>query len=238
MMPATAIAAVGVWMRRTTWRFKWESAATLHLTGVLIGLICWSPACEPLRRALHMVTRVWNMEYLVGHLAYTIGVSALASSMVARIDIPNLELFLRQRFELPITTALPTVSALFIKGAPSERLPLMTLPTTGWLACYWLLISVVWVWMLGHLLWALFVIHQDHRSRVIADSYIAAASVDITAVLARLLSLMTDLSDEPAMTMACVASMIYAGAGIYGMRRLRHRLRPLEGLGPINPVEQ
>ena len=46
-LAAILAAAVGLWLRRMTWRFERERAATINLIGKLICFVCILPAASP-----------------------------------------------------------------------------------------------------------------------------------------------------------------------------------------------
>ena len=56
----------GLWVRRTTWSYRWEKGATLNLAGIGIYLVCSMPAAAPAYYVLYHLTRTWNVEDLIG----------------------------------------------------------------------------------------------------------------------------------------------------------------------------
>jgi len=215
----------GLWARRGTWTFRWESAATINLAGLAIYFVCVMPATAPAYDVLYHLTGVWNLEDLVGHTAYLFGIGTLAHAMIARLDIADRRRFLRQRFELPVNIGLPTLIGVFVAASPDHHAAdLLFEPARGWLAVYWILWAALSLWILGHLLWAMLIIRTDRRSAPVANIYVAAVAVDIASLVALCLSVTVGLPASVAAVLICVATVCYAAAAIYGMRGVKRRL--------------
>lgn len=228
----------GLWVRRITWRCKWECAATINLAGILICLVCMMPATTPAFDWLHDITGIWNLEDMIGHLSYLVGITVLAYVTLNRIELPAPARWRHLRLELPATVVLPVAVGLFVLGSPDHHVSdLYAAPVNFWLACYWLLLVGAALWVLGHLLWALVIIARwDPASATMAKIYLVAVTVDCGALAAKALSLwMPGVGlEETSWVLVCVASGGYAAAAIYGMRRIRLWLAwpPPPGPGP------
>lgn len=220
--------ATGLWVRRTTWAFKWESAATINLAGILICLVCMLPPATPAFDWLYEVTGIWNLEDLIGHLAYLSGITVLAYVTLNRIELADATRWRRFRLELPGTIILPTLAGLFAVGSPHRHVrDLFTEPSGLWMACYWVLMQGAAAWVLAHLLWALVVIIRwDPESATMAKIYLIAVGVDLGSLITKVLSLWVHgVGLEMAAWMLVVVSTVgYAAAAIYGMRGVRRRL--------------
>ena len=233
---------VGLWVRRTTWTFRWECAATINLAAILICLVCMMPRAAPAYDPLHSLTGVWNLEDLLGHLTYLAGITVLTHVMLARLTLADLRAFVRQRIELPATILLPTLIGVFVVAAPNHHVAdLVIEPAAGWLTCYWLLLCGCGIWVLAHLLWALLIIHGDPQSATIATLYIVAVLANIGVFVARGMSAVVPaFPGSVTWTLICMATVAYATAAIVGMRRVRRWLtwpppRPAEPPEQLRP---
>ncbi|WP_232002955.1 hypothetical protein, partial [Mycobacterium sp. 1245801.1] len=220
--------AAGLWVRRTTWFYKWESAATVNLAGILVGLVCMMPFATPTFDCLHRVTGVWNLEDMVGHIASLTGITVFAYVTLNRLELTNAAQWRHWRLELPATFVLPTLVGLFVPGSPDRHVrDLFTEPPNAWLAAYWVVLSGAALWVLGHLLWALAIIARyDADSSTMAKIYLAAVSVNCWAVVAKLLSMaLPGLGLETAAwVLICVSTVGYVLAAMYGMRQIKRWL--------------
>lgn len=228
ILAALIALAAGLWVRRTTWRFKWESAATINLAGILICLVCMMPFTTPAFDWLHSITGIWNLEDMIGHLAYLTGITVLSYVTLNRIELPAAGRWRRLRLEIPAVVVLPTMVGLFVLGSPDhhER-DLFTAPPNFWLAAYWLAMAAAALWVLGHLLWALAIIARlDPASSTMAKIYLLAVTVDCGSIAAKAGSIwLPGVGLEgTAWVLVCAATGGYAAAAIYGMQRVRRWL--------------
>lgn len=220
--------ASGLWVRRTTWFYKWESAATVNLAGIFVCLVCMMPITAPAFEVLHRVTGIWDLEDMIGHLVYLGGITVLSYVTLNRIELPAAARWRHWRLELPATVVLPLLVGLFVLGSPDHhsRDLLMERPNF-WLGCYWLVLSVSAAWVLGHLLWALGIIARwDERSSTMAKIYMLAVIVDCGSITAKVLSMWLPGAglEATSWVLVCLASAGYALAAMHGMRRIRRWL--------------
>ena len=76
-----------LWIRRFTWRCRWEVAATLNiaLQGCAVALM--SPAASAtLGVFLHDLTGKWNLEDYIGHDCYIVAASAIVYNALGRLS--------------------------------------------------------------------------------------------------------------------------------------------------------
>ncbi len=81
-----ASVAWSLWIRRVTWRCRWEVAATLNiaLQGCAVALM--SPAASAtLGVTLHDLTGKWNLEDYLGHDCYIVAASAIVYNALGRL---------------------------------------------------------------------------------------------------------------------------------------------------------
>ncbi|MEE2855698.1 MAG: hypothetical protein VX424_23940 [Actinomycetota bacterium] len=212
-----------MWVRRRTWKFRWESAATINLACLAVCLVCIMPATTPTFDVLHSVTGIWNLEDLIGHIVYLSGLVTLTHVMMARLDVPDRRQVIRLRLEPMAALGFPTMVGLFIAGAPDHHVRDLTLePAHGWLAWYWLVFCAMAVWILGNLAWALWIIRSDPGSRRVADLYLAAAVINLAGMASRAAAVVIGpFPERVGYALICFAMVGYGIAATYGMRRLR-----------------
>jgi hypothetical protein len=216
---------VGLWVRRSTWSYKWEQAATVNLVGTLIGIVCMTPVATQVSTILHFVTGVWNLEDLLGHIAALAGITVLAYVTINRLELPDAARWRHWRLELPATVMLPIMVGLFILGSPDRPVrDLYMARADFWMTCYWLVLALSLLWVLGHLLWALAIIARwDESSSTVAKIYIFAVTMTCGSVMAKVASLwLTGIGLKTAgWVLICVATVGYVVAAIWGIRSVR-----------------
>jgi hypothetical protein len=187
-----SLACIGwsLWIRRVTWRCRWEVAATLNiaLQGLAVALI--SPlSAETVGVALHKITGEWNLQNYIGHDCYIVAASAIVYNVVGRLeDDDALQKSFKQWVERPATLCIPLLLATFTlsRGSKSYARDFFAMPTDFWLSVYWVLLTGT----LGYLLIfgsrALLVLRQEPRSRNIANFYLLASGSGIAACVVRM----------------------------------------------------
>lgn len=228
ILAALIALAAGLWVRRTTWFYKWESAATVNLAGILICLVCMMPFATPAFDRLYDITGVWNLEDMIGHFAYLTGITVLSYVTLNRLELTDPSRWRHMRLELPATVVLPLLVGLFVLGSPDHHSrDLFSEAPNFCLACYWLVFEGAVSWVLGHLAWALVIIARwDPESSTVAKIYLVAVGVNYGSIAAKVASLWLRGCGLEAVSwgLACVATVGYAAAAICGMRQVRRWL--------------
>jgi hypothetical protein len=173
---------------------------------------------------LHDLTGLWNIEDLLGHLAYLAGLVTLAQTLAKRTNLDDPERFLRRRLEAPIAIALPLLIGLFIVATPGKHWPdLFRAPETGWMTLYWLALCTSASYLLIPILRLLWVVRRDPRSTVTANIYIAAITIDLGCLSSVVASRV--IAGYPAAVtwmLLCVAACGYAIAPAYSWHIKTH----------------
>lgn len=189
---AITIACVtwSLWIRRVTWRCRWEVAATLNIALQGAAVLLMSPlASETIGRALHTVTGKWNLNAYLGHDCYIVAASAIVYNAIGRLRDDNaMQASFKQYVERPATLCIPLLFATFSvgNGAAIYRPDFFTVPTDFWLSTYWLLLCGTLIYLLVYGSRALLILRKDPRSRRIANVYLAASASGITACVVRI----------------------------------------------------
>ncbi len=190
-----------LWIRRFTWRCRWEVAATLNiaLQGLTVALM--SPlAADTLGVALHDITGEWNLQNYIGHDCYIVAASAIVYNAVGRLaDDHVLQESFKQYVERPATLCIPLLLATFTlsHGSRTYARDFFALPTDFWLTVYWILLCGTLSYLLVFGSRALLVLRQDPRSRNIANLYLFASASGISACLVRIITALIPQFQSP-----------------------------------------
>ena len=181
--------AWSLWIRRITWRCRWEVAATLNiaLQGVAVALM--SPlSSQTLGHWLHAATGEWNLEDWLAHDCYIVAASAICCNTVGRLTSESeMKRHFKLAVEFPATLCIPLLLAGFTMSSGSHiyRDDFFTVPTDSWLTAYWVLLCCTLAWLLGYSCRALTVLLGDPRSRKIAGVYLVSCLAGIAACVVR-----------------------------------------------------
>lgn len=179
-----------LWIRRVTWRCRWEVAATLNIALQGLAVALMSPfAADTLGVALHDLTGEWNLQNYVGHDCYIVAASAIVYNAVGRVAEDNvLQKSFKQYVERPATLCIPLMLATFTLSRATSTYcrDFFALHTDFWLSVYWLLLCGTLAYLLVFGSRALVVLRADPRSRRIANLYLISSGCGITACAVRI----------------------------------------------------
>ena len=182
--------AWSLWIRRVTWKCRWEGAATLNIALQGAAVVLMSPwASETIGQALHALTGKWNLEDYIGHDCYIVAASAIVYNALGRLQDDNaMQASFKQYVERPATLCIPLLLTTFSlgNGAAIYRPDFFEVPTDFWLNAYWLLLCGTLIYLLVYGSRALLILRKDPRSRRIANVYLAASASGITACVVRI----------------------------------------------------
>ena len=184
--------AWSLWIRRVTWRCRWEVAATLNIALQGAAVLLMSPlAGSTLGVFLHSLTGKYNLNAYLGHDCYIVAASAIVYNAIGRLGDDNRmqELF-KQHVERPATLCIPLLLATFSigNGAKIYRADFFEVPTDFWLNTYWLLLCGTLIYLLAYGSRALLVLRKDPRSRRMANLYLASSASGIMACAVRIIT--------------------------------------------------
>lgn len=189
---AITIACIGwsLWIRRVTWKCRWEVAATLNIALQGLAVLLMSPlASETVGHWLHALTGKWNLEDYLGHDCYIVAASAIVYNTLGRLaDDDDMQRSFKQYVERPATVCIPLLLVTFSvgNGAHIYAPDFFTVPTDFWLNLYWLLLCGTLIYLLVYGIRATLVLRKDPRSRTIANFYLAASVCGILACVVRI----------------------------------------------------
>lgn len=223
--PAAGLAIITVWFRRKSliWRCRWEIAPTANVMGLAICMTLIPPYTDHLWAPIaHRIFGVWNIEHLIGHTAYLVGLTALMHNVVNRLKLPDKRRYIAARITLPATVVLPLHTALFLIAATDHEIPDMIAEAASspWMITYWLVTCAGAGWVLEHLIWALLIIRTDHRSRRVCNLYLTAILIDCCCVASLAFSaIMPTWPREFGWGTMALATVGYAVAAGYSWRQ-------------------
>lgn len=217
-----------LWIRRVTWRCRWEVAATLNiaLQGAAVVLMS-PPVSATLGVALHDITGKWNLEDYLGHDCYIVAASAIVYNALGRLaDDDTMQASFKQYVERPATLCIPVLLATFSlsRGSKVYQADFFGLPTDFWLSMYWLVLCGTLAYLLTYGGRALLVLRKDPQSRRIANVYLVASASGIMACAVRIVTaVFTPLQGPASVALvwmsACGCGIVFALASAHAWRQ-------------------
>lgn len=176
-----------IWVRRHSWRYRWDSAITLSVALQAVGFILTAPfQLHYLAKWLFALTGHAHLRDFAAHLCFMSSACAIVYAAAYRLATrEEVEHFMR-RIEIPtaIAAALMLLTILYAP-ALDGKFPtgdFYNVPTDGWLKLYWLTYGLILIYLLGHLIYLLGILRQDPRSRRSANLYITATLIGFIAL--------------------------------------------------------
>ena len=222
---ATTISVSALWQRRSTWRFKWERPITLHLACIVACCVLTAPIMAHPLLWLHTVTGMWNFEDLAGHTIALAGLSAYAIVMLNRLELPKG--FAQRHIGWPVTIVFPTMVGMFLVKGPDGPVADLWQADVMPLA-YWWMLSGTSLWLLGHALWALFLIRATQASFVV-NAHIASVVASCGSGACQLAGAAGLAPTWLVWVFGSVGVAMAAVAGLAGMASVRRAL----AIGPL-----
>ncbi|OHV05790.1 hypothetical protein [Mycobacterium talmoniae] len=184
-----AAIAWSLWIRRVTWRSRWEVAATVNVALQGCAVVLASPiASETIGTFLHRLTGRWNLEDFLAHDCFIVAATAIIYHALGRLaDDDTMQESFRQFVERPATICIPVLLITFSlsNAAQTYRPDFFQLTTDGWLSLYWVLLAAMLIYLLGYASRALLILRKDPRSRRVANIYVLGATSAILACVVR-----------------------------------------------------
>jgi hypothetical protein len=182
------LAAIGysLWVRRLTWRSRFEADASLNIALLGCAVVLMSPwAAAVLGPPLHRLGGRWNAEDLFGHLCLIAAVTAIIHHGLARhIDERQAHGLFRRHILAPAWLGIPLLVAVFII-ADADYYP-DVLPAhigTLWLGAYWLVLGGTLTYLLSYAGLVLLILRADPRSTATVNIYLISAALGVAAIM-------------------------------------------------------
>jgi hypothetical protein len=173
-----------LWLRRDTWRSRWEAGATRNvaLQGCAVLLMShWSAAV--LGPPLHGVFGLWNVQYLLGHICWIFAVTAIIQHGLTRLaEEIHVRGLLRKYVARPVWLGVPLLVAVFLIADEGHHPDLFAAQVSDvWLGVYWLVLGGLLIYLLGYAAQVLLILRADPRSTATVDLYLISAGFGVAA---------------------------------------------------------
>jgi hypothetical protein len=227
MMSALIVATLAaiiysLWIRRHTWRSRWEAGATLNIALQGCAVLLMSPwASATLGPVLHQMTGRWNVEDLLGHICLIAAVTAIIHHGFARLDDERqLRGLFRRHIEMPLRLGIPLLLAVFIianEGYHPDLFPAHV--STVWFGAYWLVLGALLIYLFSYAGRVLLILRKDPRSTATVNLYLIAAGFGVAATAIQVITAEIGIDTTlPVWLCACLGAIGFA----YGSARSWH----------------
>jgi hypothetical protein len=142
-----------LWIRRDTWRSRWEADASLNIALQGCAVLLMSPwVSATLGPSLHQIFRRWNVEDLFGHICLMVAAAAIIDHGLARLgDDGQWRRIFRRHIATPLWLGVPVSVAVFIaadEGYHPDLFPAHV--STLWFGTYWIVLGVLLTYLFGY----------------------------------------------------------------------------------------
>ncbi|GBE65942.1 hypothetical protein MFM001_24040 [Mycobacterium sp. MFM001] len=211
-----------LWIRRDTWRSRWEAGASLNIALQGCAVLLMSPwASATLGPVLHGVFRRWNVEDLLGHICLIVAVTAIIHHGLARLDHERqLRRLFRRHVEIPLRWGIPLLVAVFViadEGYHPDLFPAHV--STVWFGAYWLVLGGLLIYLFSYAGRVMLILRKDARSRSTVNLYLISAAFGIAATAIQVITAELGIDITlPVWLCACLGAIGFA----YGSARSWH----------------
>jgi|KBSSwiStaDraftv2_1062776.scaffolds.fasta_scaffold52547_5 hypothetical protein len=181
-MLALLTLTIALFVRRQTWRVRWEPSATAALALLLVGMaLLTRAATDTVGKVLHHMTGHWHIEDFVGHVIILAALASFTYYVLQRLaDDEYLGYAFKQWVEYPLTVIIPLMLFAFVASDASAHYSydLSTAPDDGWLQLYRALYYGASIYLVGYGMRVLLLLRrQAHGSRSVIDLFLLAAAL-------------------------------------------------------------
>ncbi|WP_409427589.1 hypothetical protein [Mycobacterium sp. SMC-11] len=224
MTPAFILATVAMviyclWVRRDTWRSRWEAGATFAIAMEGLALLLLTPwAGTELGPTLYDVLGRWNAQQVLGLLCLLAGVIGNIYHMLVRLTDPaHVWPIMRKHLLVPVGLCVAVMLVAFFNTDRGFEPDLFaTLAGDHWVAAFEVTGTVVLLYLTGYVARLMLSLRHDHRARTTLVLYLAAMTFAVAACLAGIISICIDRDAGPAIwACVCLSVSIFA----YGLAR-------------------
>lgn len=178
------VVLICLWMRRKSWRYKWEQPKTIGLALMAVGTLLKTP---PIFWLIN--DEIQGLYVLIAHAFILGGIGAIVYSVEHKLrDDQTMRSWHITRVILPSVVGIGTMIGLFVAGARRSLNMYFQSPVIGTALAYWMVYDVLIVYLLllgasalGHLL-------HDPPSRVGAGIYLLAVLFNLIGAVCRMVN--------------------------------------------------
>jgi hypothetical protein len=187
---ALCFCGVTIWVRRKTWRIRWDRAVTMSFLFQALGFALCAPAMSHyLEHALFRISGVAHLRDFFGHVLFICAICCVIYACACRLA-PDHELeSVLYKIEFPCAIAAGTMlAAITLSHNLSREAPpdFLAVPCDFWLRVYWLTYGAIVIYLECFLVRLLWVLRRDPRSRLTADLFIMASGLGLVSFAALL----------------------------------------------------
>ncbi|ORV45059.1 hypothetical protein AWC02_14125 [Mycolicibacter engbaekii] len=218
---AATLAIVGycLWVRRDTWRSRWEAGATFAIAMEGCALFLLTPwAATQLGPALHSLLGLWNVQQVAGWLCLIAGVMGNIYHMLVRLTAaPHVWPVMRKHLLVPVGLGIAVMLVAFF-NSEREFEPDMFIRLNGdrWLTAFEVAAGALLLFLSGYVGRLMVALRPDHRARATLVLYLAAMAFAVTACVVAIISIAIGRYAGPVIWVCvCLSVGIFA----YGLAR-------------------
>jgi hypothetical protein len=208
-----------LWVRRDTWRTRWEAGATFAIATEGLGLLLLSPwAATQLSPPLHAILGLWNAQQILGWLCLLAGVLGNIYHMLVRLTDPaHVWPIMRRHLLAPVGLSLTVILVAFINAERGFE-PDLFARLTGdpWVTVIEATAAAIVLYLSGYVARLLLSLRHDHRGRSTLQLYVVAMIFAVAGCVAAVFSIWTGHYLGPTIW-ACVCLSVATFA--YGLAR-------------------
>lgn len=211
-----------LWIRRDTWRSRWEADASLNIALQGCAVLLMSPwASATLGPMLRHMFQRWNVEDLVGHICLIVATTAIIDHGLARLGDENQSRrLLRRHITTPLWLGIPVLVAVFFvadEGYHPDLFPAHV--STVWFGAYWIVLGILLVYLFGYAARVMLIVRKDPRSTATANLYLISAGFGVAATVIQVVTAEAGIDITlPVWLCACLAAIGFS----YGSARSWH----------------
>ncbi|HEY1839194.1 MAG TPA: hypothetical protein VGG53_03040 [Mycobacterium sp.] len=211
-----------LWIRRETWRSRWEADASLNIALQGCAVLLMSPwASATLGPPLHYVFRRWNVEDLLGHICLMVAAASIIDHGLARLgDQGQWRRIFSRHIRAALWLGVPVLVAVFIaadEGYHPDLFPAHV--STASFGAYWIVLGILLVYLFGYAARVMLIVRKDPRSTVTATLYLISAAFGVAATVIQVTTAEAGIDITlPVWLCACLGAIGFA----YGSARSWH----------------
>jgi len=219
-----------LWVRRKTWRVRWDRALTMAFLFQGLGFALCAPAMSHyLEHPLFRISGVAHLRYFFGHALFICAICGVIYACACRLVADHELESVLYKIEFPGAIAGGTMLAAITLSHNLSReshADFLDVPCDFWLRVYWLTYGTIVIYLLCFVVRLLWVLRRDPRSRLTADLFIIASGLGVVS-FAMLLTRIIINPELVARVWIWAPSSVAGGLAAFGAAwSWRERMRP------------
>lgn len=182
---ATLVVVLGsLWIRRHTWRSRYEVGASINIALQGCAVFLMSPwASTAIGDPLYRIFGRWNLEDLLAHLCLIVAVTAVIHHVLSRLaDKDQYHALWRHHIGMPLRLGVPLLVVIFTIADEGYHLDMfLAHVSTFWLGAYWLVLGTLLIYLFSYTARMLLILRTDPRSRSTVDLYLVSVAFGVAA---------------------------------------------------------